>query len=184
MKYLSHELDQRAQLKNLHLKDFTTRIPKTCFEIKETKAFLTLARTLFLLACFEALLSLTNSSAIFTGAKILLIAPLWILIASCFVGLFVMGHDCGHYAFSKKRWINDAIGTLCHAPLLTNFYAWRLGHNAHHTHTQKRGIDPDWPEKRITQEEFLKQPWHKKIEHHVSPHLILMLELEGNKKFT
>src|SRR5262245_33517721 len=73
-----------------------------------------------------------------------------------FTGLFVIGHDCGHMAFSERRWVNEIVGHLCLSPEFTGFHNWRIWHNYHHAKTQLRAQDPDWPEKMLTRAEYEK----------------------------
>lgn len=53
------------------------------------------------------------------------------------VQFFVVGHDCGHRAFSKNKLVEDIVGTLMFAPLIYPFEPWRIKHNVHHAHTNK-----------------------------------------------
>ncbi len=50
---------------------------------------------------------------------------------------FVVGHDCGHRAFSKNKLVEDIVGTLMFMPLIYPFEPWRIKHNQHHAHTNK-----------------------------------------------
>lgn len=50
---------------------------------------------------------------------------------------FVIGHDCGHRAFSKNQLVEDIVGTLAFMPLIYPFEPWRIKHNHHHAHTNK-----------------------------------------------
>ncbi len=50
---------------------------------------------------------------------------------------FVVGHDCGHRAFSKNQLVEDIVGTLAFMPLIYPFEPWRIKHNHHHAHTNK-----------------------------------------------
>jgi omega-6 fatty acid desaturase (delta-12 desaturase) len=86
-----------------------------------------------------------------------------------FVGIFVLGHDCGHNSFSSRRWVNDVVGTLCHLPILNGFYAWREAHDFHHRRTQIRRVDPDWPELLYTKEEAATVPWPEKLAVRLGP---------------
>lgn len=49
--------------------------------------------------------------------------------------IFVLGHDCGHDSFSRYDVVNDVMGNLLHAFLLTPFYPWKLSHRNHHKNT-------------------------------------------------
>lgn len=72
----------------------------------------------------------------------------WVFCAvAASVGLLTMGylgHDAGHHALSKRRWVNDLWGHFGMTFLCgMSFGAWRSRHNAHHVHCQEVGGDPD-----------------------------------------
>jgi fatty acid desaturase len=74
--------------------------------------------------------------------------PLWLLaVLPASVGLLTMGyvgHDAGHYALSKKRWVNDVWGQFGMTFLCgMSFGFWRGRHNLHHAHCQEINGDPD-----------------------------------------
>jgi fatty acid desaturase len=75
------------------------------------------------------------------GAAWLVLAPL------CSVALLTMGfvgHDAGHYALSKRPWINDLWGQFGMTFLCgMSFGFWRSRHNLHHVHCQEIEGDPD-----------------------------------------
>ena len=55
-----------------------------------------------------------------------------------------LGHDAGHYALSKRRWVNDVWGHIGMTFLCGfSFGFWRARHNRHHTHCQEIDGDPD-----------------------------------------
>jgi fatty acid desaturase len=73
---------------------------------------------------------------------------LWLLLAPvCAVAMLTMGfvgHDAGHYAVSRKRWVNDFWGQFGMTFLCgMSFGFWRSRHNQHHSHCQEVGGDPD-----------------------------------------
>jgi len=49
-----------------------------------------------------------------------------------FTGLWVIGHECGHRAFSPSNTVNDIVGLLVHSLLLVPFHSWRITHANHH----------------------------------------------------
>jgi fatty acid desaturase len=74
--------------------------------------------------------------------------PLWLVLAlSASVGLLTMGyvgHDAGHVALSKTRWVNDFWGQFGMTFLCgMSFGHWRSRHNLHHVRCQEVGGDPD-----------------------------------------
>lgn len=54
--------------------------------------------------------------------------PIWIIYAAVngtvATGLWVLGHECGHHAFSDNNLANDVLGYLLHTPLLVPFFSW------------------------------------------------------------
>jgi fatty acid desaturase len=73
---------------------------------------------------------------------------LWLaLVPLASVALLTMGylgHDAGHYALSKRRWINDVCGHFGMTFLCGfSFGFWRSRHNRHHAHCQEVDGDPD-----------------------------------------
>ena len=63
----------------------------------------------------------------------------WSLYAVCMgtaaTGLWVVGHECGHGAFSGSNFVNDAVGFVVHTLLLVPYFAWQFTHNKHHKYT-------------------------------------------------
>ena len=55
-----------------------------------------------------------------------------------------VGHDAGHYALSRKPWINDVWGSIAMTILCgMSFGFWRSRHNRHHAQCQQVEGDPD-----------------------------------------
>lgn len=57
--------------------------------------------------------------------------------------LFMIQHDCGHYAFFKTRGANDWTGRILGIVTLTPYDVWRRSHAAHHAtsgNLDKRGM--------------------------------------------
>jgi fatty acid desaturase len=84
----------------------------------------------------------------YLGLVVLPFGPLWLLLAPLSaVALLTMGfvgHDAGHYAMSKRRWVNDVWGQFGMTLLCgMSFGFWRSRHNLHHTHCQEIDGDPD-----------------------------------------
>lgn len=84
----------------------------------------------------------------YLGLLALPFGPLWVLLAVvASVGLLTMGyvgHDAGHFALSKTRWVNDFWGQFGMTFLCgMSFGFWRSRHNVHHVRCQEVGGDPD-----------------------------------------
>lgn len=54
--------------------------------------------------------------------------PLWIAYAvingTIATGVWVLGHECGHHAFSDNNLKNEILGYLLHTPLLVPYFSW------------------------------------------------------------
>ena len=117
------------------LTDIVKSLPQECFVLDARKAWFSL---------------ISNVLAVILGYFFLAIAPwyllplAWIYTGTAATGFFVIGHDCAHRSFAKSRWVNDIVGHIFMMPLIYPFHGWRIKHNYHHTHTNKRLVDNAW----------------------------------------
>ena len=58
--------------------------------------------------------------------------------AGLVVRLFIIQHDCGHGAYFRSRWANEAVGLLCSLTTYTPYALWRRHHAAHQRREGKR----------------------------------------------
>ena len=126
-------------------------LPDSCFTISPLRSWFTLFRILALLAVCLFLETKTQN--------VLLLIPLWFFHGQVLVGLFVLGHDCGHHSFSRNRRTNLIVGHIAFSPLGNGLVNWTVTHNHHHAHTQKKGQDVDWSKWLMTPEEFKRATW-------------------------
>jgi fatty acid desaturase len=73
---------------------------------------------------------------------------LWLVLVPlssvAFLTMGYLGHDAGHFALSKRRWVNDLWGQFGMTFLCGfSFGFWRARHNRHHAHCQEIDGDPD-----------------------------------------
>ncbi|KAG8980861.1 hypothetical protein FRB94_002702 [Tulasnella sp. JGI-2019a] len=47
--------------------------------------------------------------------------------------MWVIGHECGHSAFSSHKWVCDVIGFVTHTFFWTPYFSWRISHHRHHS---------------------------------------------------
>lgn len=59
----------------------------------------------------------------------------WVAQGIVATGIWVLGHECGHQAFSDYRVLNNTVGWVLHSALLVPFHSWRLSHSMHHKKT-------------------------------------------------
>ncbi|KZS88462.1 linoleoyl phosphatidylcholine delta-12 acetylenase [Sistotremastrum niveocremeum HHB9708] len=50
-----------------------------------------------------------------------------------FTGVWVIGHEAGHGAFSDSRLVCDIVGFITHTAMWTPFFSWRISHHRHHS---------------------------------------------------
>ena len=84
----------------------------------------------------------------YVGLLALPFGPLWLALVPissvAFLTMGYLGHDAGHYALSKRRWVNDLWGQFGMSFLCGfSFGYWRARHNLHHSHCQETDGDPD-----------------------------------------
>ncbi|BAY39796.1 fatty acid desaturase [Nostoc sp. NIES-2111] len=131
----NQEIENRLNNPELRLKDIIKTLPKECFQQNRRKAWT------------QALLSVVMAGL---GYWTIAISPwfllpfAWIFTGTALTGFFVIGHDCGHRSFAKRRWVNDLVGHLFMMPLIYPFHSWRIKHNHHHKHTNKLDEDNAW----------------------------------------
>ncbi|MBI3035190.1 fatty acid desaturase, partial [Candidatus Woesearchaeota archaeon] len=55
-----------------------------------------------------------------------------------------LGHDAGHMAIAKSRFLNELIGQFSHSFILGgSFSYWKFKHNKHHAYPNHEYDDPD-----------------------------------------
>ena len=152
-------IDQRARAEGTTIAHLRDLIPKECFVIEPWRSWSALAVAVLRLAA--SIYILTRIEPAWGPGlvwQIPALAAAWLFAGWCFTGIFVIGHDCGHMAFSERRWVNELVGHVCLSPEFTGFHNWRIWHNYHHAKTQLRGQDPDWAEKMMTRAEYEEAP--------------------------
>jgi omega-3 fatty acid desaturase (delta-15 desaturase) len=85
----------------------------------------------------------------------------WLAQGTMFWALFVVGHDCGHGSFSRKKWVNNLIGHLAHIPILVPYHGWRISHRTHHKNTGNIDTDESWYP--VTESQYREMPWYEKF---------------------
>lgn len=85
----------------------------------------------------------------------------WLMQGTMFWALFVVGHDCGHGSFSKKKWLNNLIGHLAHTPILVPYHGWRISHRTHHQNTGNIDTDESWYP--VTETKYRNMRWWEKL---------------------
>ena len=138
-------VDARLREAPLSLAELRRMVPLRLRTRNVTGSWRALGRVLAMAGICLGLLGLMDLDG---GTALLWQAPtlaaVWILYGWVLVGLFALGHDCGHGSFSNRKWVNTLIGHLCMSPLGNSLVAWQITHDHHHRHTQLQGQEVDW----------------------------------------
>ncbi|KAI0753261.1 fatty acid desaturase-domain-containing protein [Daedaleopsis nitida] len=126
------------------LQDIRSAIPPHLF-VRDTKrglAWLGLD-LLMAAACWKAALYIDPTFR--SRAAVQLLSPLgasiarwagwvvyWWFQGLIFTGIWVIGHECGHGAFSASSYVCDLIGFTVHTLLWTPYFSWKISHHRHH----------------------------------------------------
>uniref|UniRef100_A0A0G4GAH8 Fatty acid desaturase domain-containing protein n=1 Tax=Chromera velia CCMP2878 TaxID=1169474 RepID=A0A0G4GAH8_9ALVE len=118
-------------------KEVHDAIPAHCKKRSAAISFAYLARdTVFLWAAVEVFRRL---HPLLVGSSWLLAVPFWTLFAvvqgTIATGPWVLGHECGHGAFSESQDLNDVVGFVVHTLLLVPYFSWQYSHAKHHKFT-------------------------------------------------
>jgi len=120
-----------------HLKEAVSIIPEACYDNPAWKGLWFVFRDLLMYAAMVGLLLSTDN--------VLFLLPLWVLSGLVVSALFVIGHDAGHRALFKQKWLCDWVGRVTMLPSLHIYSAWLLGHNRiHHGFTVHEQRDFVW----------------------------------------
>jgi omega-6 fatty acid desaturase (delta-12 desaturase) len=134
-------------------KQLMDAIPAHCFERSALRSSVTLVQDLIALAALAygamhidaavawaqpraaELVPALGTPAAATIARAALWVGYWVFSSFWGMGLWVVGHECGHQAFSTSKTINNTVGWFVHSALLVPYHAWRISHGRHHAST-------------------------------------------------
>lgn len=155
-------VDEFISKNNLTLNTLKNSIDINYMQINEIRSWLTLSRDIFLFICNSFFIYFLVQKPFTYIPLILFLSFIQGLI---FSGFFVIGHECGHYSFSKIKKLNELVGILIFAPFFTNFFAWVAGHNHHHKYSNVLKEETNWAEMMKTKEEYEQLTMLKKLEY-------------------
>jgi fatty acid desaturase len=118
-------------------------IPKHCFEASALRGFAYITRDLIVVASFAFAAYLLLDPAMPSVSEGPLIFAQWFIgwnvyafwQGTALFGLWILGHECGHGAFSSSPLLNDMTGFVLHTGLLVPYFAWQFSHKKHHIRT-------------------------------------------------
>ncbi|KAI0036033.1 delta 12 fatty acid epoxygenase [Vararia minispora EC-137] len=130
---------------NWSISQIRAAIPAHLFKRHTGRALIYLTRDIVVVFVFWYLATYIESTPVASAAARLgvpvAVLPairwaLWVVYwwfqGLAFTGIWVIGHECGHQAFSPHAWLNDAVGFVTHTALWTPYFSWRISHHRHH----------------------------------------------------
>jgi len=148
-----YELSEDVAKLPFTLGDLKAAIPSECFQPNLRKSLFYFFRDILIIGLLYASAHYLDSWWV--------MPIFWVMQGTMFWALFVVGHDCGHQSFSKKKWLNDLIGHLSHTPLLVPYHGWRISHRTHHLNTGNIDNDESWYP--VTKSQYKVMPLTQKI---------------------
>ena len=129
------------------LSDLKKAIPPHCFKRSLVRSFAALFRDIVIV-----------SALYYLAATIIPVLPkpltyvawplYWFFQGAYLMGLWVIGHECGHHGFSEYQWLDDTIGFIVHSLILTPYFGFKYSHRTHHANTNSIEYDEVWVPKR------------------------------------
>ncbi|KAF8902935.1 hypothetical protein CPB84DRAFT_1846064 [Gymnopilus junonius] len=139
----SNSKDRRRVSKptDLNLKDISSRIPSRLHEPNTLWGLSYFVRDIACVVVFWTLGTqvdpffkyLRTSGFLHPVAARFGIWVSWWFIGLAMMALWVLGHECGHRAFSSSRWICDIVGYFSHSFTGMPYFSWKITHHVHHS---------------------------------------------------
>ncbi|XP_068752313.1 uncharacterized protein [Montipora capricornis] len=123
------------------LKDLKAVVPPQCFERSTLRSFSYVAWDVSLAWLFYWCTGHFDHPYLPSWASYVLWPLYWVCQGCVCTGVWVLAHECGHYAFSDSKTINDITGLVLHSALLVPYHSWRISHAKHHRSTNDMDHD-------------------------------------------
>lgn len=107
-------------------------IPEHCLRPNTLRAVGTIV-----LVVLQVAVSIAFAAYVWQFESAMLWLVSWLISGTTLTSVFVLAHDCAHYAFFRRKWMNVWLGHIAMVPVLYPFYAWKYAHDAHHTYTNQ-----------------------------------------------
>ncbi|GAA6003561.1 hypothetical protein JCM10207_000390 [Rhodosporidiobolus poonsookiae] len=143
----AHENDYPAfEVPQFTIKEILGAIPSHCFERSALRSATYVVADFAMIAALGYAASFIDPAFSFEGGSVLsgwegfaakwaLWSVYWIVQGWVGTGIWILGHECGHQAFSTSKTINDTMGLFLHSFVLVPYHSWRISHGKHHAAT-------------------------------------------------
>ncbi|KAF7731006.1 hypothetical protein EC973_001052 [Apophysomyces ossiformis] len=116
------------------IKEIRDAIPQHCFRRDTFRSFTYVFHDLAIIAALGYLATYIDTLPS-PLARVTLWPLYWIAQGIVATGVWVIGHECGHQAFSPSKAINNSVGIVLHSLLLVPYHSWKISHSRHHKAT-------------------------------------------------
>ncbi|GAA5856556.1 hypothetical protein JCM9279_005497 [Rhodotorula babjevae] len=131
---------------NLTIKEVLGAIPAKCFERSALRSSTYVVGDFLMVAALGYAAYHIDPAFSYTGGKHLdgwagfaakwaAWSLYWTLQGWVMTGIWILGHECGHQAFSTSKTINNTMGLFLHSFVLVPYHSWRISHAKHHAAT-------------------------------------------------
>lgn len=120
------------------ISDIKAVIPVHCFERSYVKSiYYTIRDTVWAVGCVYGTSQILSTDIPTTSISDF---ALWVIgwnlyafaMGTIMFGPWILGHECGHGAFSPNQTFNDCFGFVLHHIVLVPYFAWQYSHAKHH----------------------------------------------------
>ncbi|KAI8333375.1 delta-12-fatty acid desaturase [Chlamydoabsidia padenii] len=131
---IDEAIERGWEIPDFTIKEIRDAIPAHCFRRDTFKSFTYVFHDVaIILALGYAATYIDTLSSL--PARVALWSLYWIAQGIVGTGVWVIGHECGHQAFSPSKAINNGVGMVLHSLLLVPYHSWRFSHSRHHKAT-------------------------------------------------
>ncbi|GAA5951233.1 hypothetical protein JCM21900_004383 [Sporobolomyces salmonicolor] len=130
---------------NFTIKEILGAIPSHCFERSALRSSVYVVADFAMVAALGYAASFIEPALGFNGeqlngwagfaAKWAAWGLYWMVQGWVMTGIWILGHECGHQAFSTSKFINNTMGLFLHSFVLVPYHSWRISHAKHHAAT-------------------------------------------------
>nr|AAD55982.1 delta-12 desaturase [Amylomyces rouxii] len=131
---IDEAIERNWEIPNFTIKEIRDAIPAHCFRRDTFRSFTHVLHDIIIMPILAIGASYIDSIPN-TYARIALWPLYWIAQGIVGTGVWVIGHECGHQAFSPSKTINNSVGYVLHTALLVPYHSWRFSHSKHHKAT-------------------------------------------------
>jgi len=131
---------KEEEVEALDLRKLRKAIPRDCFQSSTIRSLAYVLRDF----AYAGLLLFSATKIDFIesrGLRVLAWFTYGLLQGFVGTGIWILGHECGHGAFSPSTVLNDVLGWLLHSVLLVPYFSWKITHARHHRYTGHMGRD-------------------------------------------